>query len=69
MEKITQEIRENWMILGFIVAMILWYGSVNSRITAVEAKQIDQQTLVEKINQIQADVSFIRGQLSKLNNK
>ena len=61
-----EEIRRNWMLIGFIAAMILWYGNVNSRLTAVEASQVEQNTLNEKINQLLTDVAVIKNDVSTI---
>lgn len=61
-----EEIRRNWMLIGFIAAMILWYGNVNSRLTAVEASQVEQATLSEKINLLLTDVAVIKNDVSTI---
>lgn len=61
-----EEIRRNWMLIGFIAAIILWYGNVNSRLTAVEASQVEQITLNEKINQLLTDVAVIKNDVSTI---
>lgn len=64
MESMTDQIRKNWMMLVFISGMILWYGNTNSRLTAVEAQQIEQATIEEKVDQLITDVAVIKNILS-----
>lgn len=66
MKSFLRTIQENWHVLVLLFMMIMWYSSVNFRLTAVEAKQADQQNLIDKVNQIQVDVSFIKGKIDKL---
>lgn len=63
MENFLKQIRDNWILLAFLVAMILWYGRVDSRLTILEAAGKDQADLLTKISQIQVDVAFIKGQI------
>lgn len=64
-----EEIRRNWMLIGFIAAIILWYGNVNSRLNSVEAKQEEQATLSEKINQLVTDVAVIKNDVSTIKSR
>lgn len=55
-----EEVRKNWMIITFMAAMILWYGNTNSRLNAVEAQQIEQATVSEKVDALITDVAVIK---------
>ena len=61
-----EELKKNWIIASFVAAMILWYGNVNARLNSVEAKQAEQATLSEKINQLLTDVAVIKNDVSTI---
>lgn len=60
MENSLKQLRDNWMILTFLVVMILWYGNTNARLTAVEAQQVEQATTDEKVDKLVIDVAVIK---------
>lgn len=59
---ILDEIKKNWMLIGFVAMMILWYGNTNSRLTAVEAQQVEQATVSEKVDTLITDVAVIKAE-------
>jgi len=60
MNDIITQIKNQWFLLAFLVGMIIWYANTNSRITAVEAKVIEQSSLVEQIATLKTDVAVIK---------
>lgn len=60
MDKITQKLRDSWFILAFFISMVIWYANTNSRLNAVEAKVLQQQSIEEKVAQINIDVAVIK---------
>jgi len=69
MKIFMENIRQNWMLIAFMTTMVLWYGSVNSRLNSVEAKQQEQATLSEKINQLVTDVAVIKNDVSTIKSR
>lgn len=59
---ILEELKKNWMLIGFVAMMILWYGNTNSRLTAVEAQQVEQATVQEKVDILITDVAVIKSE-------
>lgn len=68
MKIFMENIRQNWMLIAFMTTMVLWYGSVNSRLNSVEAQQLEQATIQEKVDVLVTDVAVIKSE-SKTTNK
>lgn len=73
MDKTLKQIRDNWIILAFLVGVVLWYGNINNRISKVEADSLSQQTTIEKVDtkttQIQIDVASIKATVKSINDR
>lgn len=69
MENLAKQLKENWFIYAFIAGLILWYGNINNRVDAVEAKQAEQQTTIEKIDQLLIDMAVIKTDISYIKEK
>jgi hypothetical protein len=61
---LVDDIRNNWAILVFICAMIIWYANTNARLNSVEAEQEDYSTIFEKINQMAIDMAVVKNDVS-----
>lgn len=57
---LLQKIKDNWLIIVFFVSLIIWYTNVGARLNAVEAKVLEQETTVQKIDQIQVDLAVVK---------
>jgi hypothetical protein len=55
-----KSLKENWMIIGLIATMIIWYANTNSRLTAVEQKQVAQQATLDKVDTLITDLAVIK---------
>ena len=72
METFIKKLGEAWYLVVAIIALSMWCATQQARITTVEAKVQDQQTTLDKINQlvvdmavVKTDVSYIKEQLAK----
>lgn len=72
MESFIKKLGEAWYLILAIIALSMWGATQQGRITAVEAKVQEQQTTIEKINQlivdmavVKTDVSYIKEQLTQ----
>jgi hypothetical protein len=62
-----KSIKENWMIISFIVGFVISWTTVTQRLNEVE-KDIERlQSLESSINTIQLDVAIIKEQIIQLN--
>ncbi len=64
MKDILKTLRENWPILTFLVAMVVWYANTNSRITAVEAKVDENTTVIVQIADMKTDIEVIKANVT-----
>lgn len=62
MNSILKDIKENWFLVAFITSLILWYASVNARLSNVEASDIQQEVIIQKIGTMQIDIAVIKNQ-------
>ena len=62
MENIFSQLKSNWVVFSLVVSLVLWYGNTNTRIEAIEAKQIEQATLQDKLNKLITDVEVLKVQ-------
>lgn len=44
-----EKLKSSWWLLAFAVSIVIWYANVNSRLTTVEAKQVQQENVLQKI--------------------
>lgn len=61
---ILKSLRENWMLLVFVVGFIASWTSLNARLTNAESKVAELDTTYEQIKQLQIDVAVIREKVS-----
>lgn len=69
MKTSVENIKNNWVLLSFLCGIILWYGSVNARLTAVEAQQVQQATVEDKVNTLVTAVEVIKAQTKESDKK
>lgn len=60
MADLLTQIRDRWFMFAFLISMVLWYGSVNSRLNGVEAKQQEQAQIVDDVISLKIDVAVIK---------
>lgn len=60
MEKLLKQMKDNWLVYAFLISMVLWYGSTNSRLQSVEAEQKEQKTTLQKLDQLIIDVAVVK---------
>ncbi len=69
MESLAKQIRENWVILSFIVALIMSWATFNTRLTSAEGDIATLSQVVTQINQININVAVIQQQLVDISKK
>lgn len=69
MEHFLKQLKDNWIVYGFLIAMILWYGSTNTRLDSVEAEQKTQKTTFEKLDQLVIDVAVVKNDVGYIKAK
>lgn len=70
MEHTTKQLRDNWVILVFIVGLIVTWTTFNTRLTQAETDIRDLKELSQQLNQqaldiavIKTDVGYIKGRV------
>lgn len=69
MNELIKQIKESWFVFIFVGSMIIWYANTNSRISAVEAKQEEQETLLESFTELKIKVSVIDANVEFIKNR
>lgn len=69
MESILKQLKNNWFIYAFFAGLILWYGNMNSRMTAVEAVQQEQKAALSKIDQMAIDMAVVKTDVGYIKEK
>lgn len=64
MEKIILKIKDSFIIIAFITSMIIWYANTNSRLNAVEAKVVEQQSIASQISQLNIDMAVVKANVA-----
>lgn len=64
MEKIFLQIKDNWIILCFIVALIVSWTNANSRLVNAESEIEELHRVVAQINQINISLAEIKTDIS-----
>lgn len=59
-------IRDNWMILAFIVGLIMSSTAFNSRLTNVEAQANKLETANEEMKQMHIDIAVITSKVENI---
>lgn len=59
-EKLIKQLKDNWFIYAFFAGLILWYGNINSRMSAVEAAQNEQKVTLSKLDQLSIDIAVVK---------
>lgn len=57
---VFEYLKKNWVVLVFIVSLIMWYTTTNSRLDGLEAKADEQSVLIEKVNQLLTETAVIK---------
>jgi hypothetical protein len=67
MEQFIKQLQSVWFIILAIASLIVWYGTINSRVQALETSDAKQEIRIERndatLQKIQIDVSYIRAKL------
>ena len=69
MKNFIHTIKDSWVIIAFLCAMVLWYGTVNSRISALEAKAQEQNDALVQLMQIKTDIEVVKAKVDFIYNK
>jgi len=64
MEHFLKQIKDNWVILCFIVALIVSWTNINSRLVAAENDIAQLSQVVEQINSINITLEGIKKDIS-----
>lgn len=51
MSEFSTQLRDKWFLIVFITMLILWYGTVNSRLNSVEAQANENKELIKLDNE------------------
>lgn len=60
MKKFIETIQEVWFIIIFIGGLILWYGSVTNQLKQIEAKDNEQDLILQQLMSMKTDVAVIK---------
>jgi len=70
MDHSLKQLRDNWVILTFIVMLIVSWTTFNNRLAQAESKINDLTDIVSSVNElnvrvavVQADISYIKANL------
>ncbi len=69
MESFTRQIRDNWVILSFIVMLIISWTTINNRLAQAEENIKSLQEISSQMNQMQIDIAVIKNQVMTINQK
>ena len=69
MQNSLKQLRDNWVIITCIVAMISTWTMYSSRLANAEEKIVELQVVNNQIQQIQIDVAVIKEQITNINSK
>lgn len=64
MENFTKKLGEVWYLIMAIIALSMWGATQQARISTVEAKVQEQQTTIEKIDQLLVDMAVVKNDVS-----
>lgn len=67
MDDLFKNIKNNWMIITFIVGFVISWTTVNARLSQAEKDIEKLQSVTESINDIKLDVGIIKEQIIQLN--
>lgn len=66
MEHFLKQIKDNWVILCFIVALIVSWTNINSRMVQAETDIAQLSQVVDKINSIDIKLAVIQEKVSNI---
>jgi len=69
MNELIRQIKDSWIILVFVAGIIVWYANTNSRISAVEAKQEEQEAILQSVTELKIKVSVIDANVEFIKNR
>jgi hypothetical protein len=69
MESFVKQIRDNWVILSFIVMLIVSWTTQNTRLTSAENQIEELSVVVTQINQININLATITEHLKSIDEK
>jgi len=61
---ILKEIKTNWLIIGFFITIVLWYGDVNATKTLANENRAIIEVMQESLSQIKTDTAVIKSEVS-----
>lgn len=64
-----EDIKNNWVLIAFIGAIIIWYADTNNRLTTVEADVNEVQSILEVINDIKTDIAVMKTDIVYIKDK
>ena len=64
-----KQLRDNWVVLSFIVMLIVSWTTFNSRLTSAEEDIKDLKLISQQITQMQVDIAVIKNQVLTINGK
>jgi hypothetical protein len=60
MKRMVEDIKNNWVLLAFVCAIIIWYANTNSRLSTVEAEVSEVESTLQTINDIKTDIAVMK---------
>ena len=61
---ILKEIKTNWLIIGFFITIVLWYGDVNATKAMARENRAIIEVMQESLSQIKTDTAVIKSEVS-----
>ena len=73
MKTVIEEVKNNWTLIAFMCAMVIWYANTNSRLQTVEIAQAENKSVIDTITDsytdIQKDLSSIKTDINWIKTK
>jgi len=69
MKTVIEDIKNNWTLIAFMCAMVIWYANTNSRLKAIEEVNAEQESTLEIISNMKTDIAVMKTDISYIKEK